>query len=40
VDWAERNPRLLLRLSAVFLMRFAERAFLGLLFQETPRFTR
>jgi hypothetical protein len=40
VDWARRNPRLLFRLSAVFLLRTAERTFLGLLFQEPPRTTR
>jgi hypothetical protein len=39
-DWARRNPRLLFRLSAVFLFRFAERTFLGSLFQEPPRITR
>ena len=38
--WAKRNPLLLLRLSAVFLLRLAERKFLGLLFQEPPRNTR
>jgi hypothetical protein len=31
---------LLLRLSGSFLLRFAERRFLGLLFQEPPRLTR
>lgn len=31
---------LLLRLPGVFLFRFAARAFLALLFQEPPRFTR
>jgi hypothetical protein len=35
-----RKPLLLLRLSGVFLLRFAERQFLGLLFQEPPRNTR
>ena len=37
---ARRKPMLLFRLSAVFLLRFAERAFSGLLFQEPPRSTR
>jgi hypothetical protein len=37
VSWARRRPWLLLRLSAVFLLRFAARTFLGLLFQEPPR---
>jgi hypothetical protein len=31
---------LLFLLSGLFLLRFAERAFLGLLFQEPPRITR
>lgn len=31
---------LLFRLSGVFLLRLAERAFLGLLFQEPPRIMR
>ena len=31
---------LLLRLSGLFLFRFAARTFLALLFQEPPRFTR
>jgi hypothetical protein len=35
-----RKPRLLFRLSGVFLLRFAERQFLALLFQLPPRFTR
>jgi len=37
---ASRKPRLLFRLSGVFLLRFAERQFLGSLFQLPPRFTR
>ena len=37
---ASRNPRLLFRLSGVFLLRLAERTLRGLLFQEPPRFTR
>ena len=37
---ASRRPLLLLRLSGVFLLRFAERRFAGLLFQEPPRSTR
>ena len=37
---ATRKPTLLLRLSVVFLLRFAERRFCGLLFQEPPRRTR
>jgi hypothetical protein len=37
---ARRKPRLLFRLSGVFLLRFAERAFVALLFQLPPRFTR
>jgi hypothetical protein len=37
---ATRNPRLLFRLSGVFLLRFADRQFAALLFQPTPRFTR
>ena len=32
-----RKPRLLFRLSVVFLLRLAERRFCGLLFQEPPR---
>jgi hypothetical protein len=40
VDWTRRKPRLLLRLSVVFLLRFEDRTFLGLLFHEPPRFTR
>ena len=39
-DWARRNPRLLFRLSVLFLLRFADRRFVGLLFQEPPRTTR
>ena len=39
-DWARRKPRLLFRLSALFLLRLAERRFSGLLFQEPPRSTR
>jgi hypothetical protein len=34
-----RNPMLLLRLSGLFLLRLAERAFSELLFQEPPRNT-
>lgn len=37
---ATRKPRLLFRLSGEFLLRFAERQFLALLFQLPPRFTR
>ena len=37
---AKRNPLFLFRLSGWFLLRFAERRFLGLLFQEPPRRTR
>ena len=37
---ARRNPRLLFRLSGVFLLRLAERTLRGLLFHEPPRFTR
>ena len=37
---ARRNPRLLFRLSGVFLLRLAERTLCGLLFHEPPRFTR
>ena len=40
VDCARRNPRLSFRLPVSFLLRFAERTFLGLLFQEPPRITR
>ena len=36
---ATRNPLLLFRFPVVFLLRFAERRFLGLLFQEPPRNT-
>ena len=39
-DWARRKPTLLFLLSGLFLLRFAERRFLGLLFQEPPRITR
>ena len=35
-----RNPRLLLRLSGVLLLRFDVRQFLALLFQLPPRLTR
>ena len=35
-----RKPILLFRLSVVFLLRFAERRFWGLLFQDPPRKTR
>jgi hypothetical protein len=34
-----RKPMLLLRLSGLFLLRLAERALSGLLFQEPPRNT-
>jgi hypothetical protein len=37
---ANRNPMLLLRLSGVLLLRFAERRLLALLFHEPPRNTR
>jgi len=37
---ARRKPRLLFRLLGLFLLRLAERRFLGLLFQEPPRRTR
>ncbi len=37
---ATRKPLLLFRLSVVFLLRFAERRFLGSLFQEPPRRSR
>ena len=37
---ATRKPRLLFRLSGLFLLRFADRQFLALLFQLPPRFTR
>ena len=40
VPEAIRNPMLSLRLSGVFLLRFAARQFLGLLFHEPPRRTR
>ena len=34
---ASRKPRSLFRLSGVFLLRFADRQFLALLFQPPPR---
>jgi hypothetical protein len=37
---AKRKPLLLFRLVGLFLLRFAERRFSGLLFQEPPRRTR
>ena len=37
---ARRNPRLLLRFPGEFLLRFATRAFAGVLFQDPPRLTR
>lgn len=37
---ARRRPLFLLRLSGLFLLRFAERQFLALLFQLPPRITR
>ena len=37
---ARRKPKLLFRLSGEFLLRFAERQFLALLFQLPPRLTR
>jgi hypothetical protein len=37
---ARRKPRLLSRLPGSFLLRFAERQFLALLFQLPPRLTR
>ena len=37
---ATRNPMLLFLLSGLFLLRFADRAFLALLFQLPPRLTR
>ena len=37
---ATRKPRLLFRLSGVFLLRFADRTLRGLLFQPPPRITR
>ena len=37
---AKRKPMLLFRLVGVFLLRFAERRFCGLLFHEPPRLTR
>lgn len=39
-EWARRKPRLLFRLSGLFLLRLAARKFAGLLFQEPPRITR
>jgi hypothetical protein len=39
-DTATRKPLLSFRLSGLFLLRLAERQFLGLLFQEPPRSTR
>lgn len=38
--WAQRKPRLSFRFAGSFLFRFAERRFLGSLFQEPPRITR
>ena len=41
--WDEHNtrkPMLLFRLSGLFLLRFADRALSGLLFQDPPRSTR
>jgi len=37
---AKRKPRLLFRFSGAFLLRFAGRQFLALLFQLPPRITR
>ena len=37
--WTSRKPLLLLRFDGLFLLRFAERRFRGLLFQEPPRTT-
>ena len=37
---ATRKPLLLFRFVGLFLLRFAERRFCGLLFQEPPRRTR
>jgi hypothetical protein len=37
---ATRKPRLLFRFVGSFLLRFAERRFCGVLFQEPPRLTR
>lgn len=37
---ATRKPRLLFRLSGVFLLRFVDRQFAGVLFQLPPRITR
>ena len=39
-DKTKRRPLFLLRLSGLFLLRFAERQFLALLFQLPPRITR
>lgn len=38
-SWTRRRPILLLRFDGAFLLRFAERRFPGLLFQEPPRRT-
>jgi prolyl oligopeptidase len=38
--WARRKPILLFRMSGLFLLRFAERTFLGALVHEPPRSTR
>ena len=40
ISQARRKPRLLFRLSGVFLFRLAERQFWALLFQLPPRLTR
>lgn len=37
---ARRKPRLLFRFDGLFLLRFADRQFLALLFQLPPRLTR
>jgi hypothetical protein len=38
LSWREtRKPRLLFRLSGVFLLRFADRQFTGVLFQLPPK---
>lgn len=37
---ATRKPRLLFRFVGLFLLRFADRQFLAVLFQLPPRFTR
>jgi len=39
-DTTTRKPLLLFRLSGVFLLRLAERQFVGLLFHDPPRSTR